>query len=722
MIESADLGRELESFFEQLRRLGGAGEVRMLAGLARVFPAQAAQRGLLDCRRGVYCEDFFMRLIQAEIDSAAEAGLILFGSDRVENIRREQGAEVAEQVLGRLGEFLKSRQAAGEWLGRIGPDSLALLLPQTGLLSAQERAQALHDAARLNLRFPTSTGLSHTRDLSGGAAELARLAREAAAETRRACDRRIRARTARGPVAAPVATSPPAAAEPSGTSLAARYQRLVLLNRMSLELFSGRPFAEALAQACSTILALTGAQYVAVYFCDALGRPGPAQKYGPAPAAGDACLREEADLVARALEARRILTVAGMHCGWLAAPLLPFRNEGVSEDGAFVLSYPEARAPDPELEQTALEISRLLRNARLTQKHLEHQKILAAVTAQSADAIYITDPLSRIVSWNTAAAALFQHPPSEALGQSADFLIPQDRRQEYAELNRKARREGCVRNFESVHLRRDGGLVPVEGTFFLLRDENGLAFGTVRVFRDITQRKEIERMKSEFVSLVIHELRTPLTAIQGYAESIFEFWDELKPGQLRHSLNVILKEARRLGELVTKFLDISRLEAGGVALRPALIDLPELCRRAATLFQEHPGQVGFAIDFAPGSGQAWADEDQLYRVLVNLCGNAVKYSPPGGAITISGRLCGADVEVSVADQGPGIPTQARERLFQKFYRADEPISNQTPGTGLGLAICKSIMEGHHGKIWAESRPGQGATFRFRFPREGLKPS
>jgi PAS domain S-box-containing protein len=395
---------------------------------------------------------------------------------------------------------------------------------------------------------------------------------------------------------------------------------------------------------------------------------------------------------------------------------------GPGELGALVLGLPEPRPRDPELEQTLLEISRLLRNAQLMHKNLEHQKILAAVTEQSADAIYITDQDSRIMSWNSAAEALFGYPRGDALGKPLHFLVPKDRLNELEERNAQALAEGCARSFETVRLRQDGSLLPVEATFFPLRDEKGRTFGMVRVFRDITKRKEIERMKSEFVSLVSHELRTPLTAIQGFAETIFDFWDELKPEQRRHYLTIILSESERLGRLVTNFLDISRLEAGGVRLRPTFADLPDLARRAAALFKEHPSKAEFAVEFAPGSEKAWADEEQLYRVFVNLLGNAVKYSPAGGRVSICGRCAGAEVEVAVTDQGPGIPPQAQEQLFQKFYRVGDPISRKTPGTGLGLAICKNIVAAHGGRIWVESAPGRGAAFKFAFPKEGLRPA
>jgi PAS domain S-box-containing protein len=710
----------LQALCAELRGQGGEPELRLLAVLARTFPAQAARRGILDPRLNVLTKDFFLRLVQAEISSQNEAGLILLRSERVAEVLQKPGPDVAEQLMDRLAELIRPKQASVEWLGRLGPDSLALLLPQIGLLSAQERAQAICDDLRQRSRFPVSIGVAHTLDLSGGAAELTALAVQAADEMRQAGDRRIHTRTSRGPVAAPVIDAPPPAAAPAPATLAARYQRLVLLNRMSLELFADKPFNEALSEACSTILALTGARYASVYFCDDFQQPFLVHRAGEGPAAADAAMRQEIGLVAACLQNHRILFNDGENCSWIAAPILRHEKEGPVADGAFLLAYPGQRLQDSELEPTLLEICRLLRNARLTQKHLEQRRTLAAVTEQSAEAIIITDLDSRIVNWNTAAEQLFQYPRAEALGRMADFLVPKERLAEIDEVSARALKDGQAQNLETVRTRRDGSLLPVEETFFLLRDEKNRPVGTVQVLRDITKRKEVERMKSEFVSLVSHELRTPLTSIQGFTETIFDFWDELSPEKRRHYLGIILSESQRLGKLVTNFLDISRLESGGVLLRPTETDLPALCLRAANLFHDHPQHLKLSVDFAPGSEKAWADEEQLYRVLINLCSNAAKYSPPDGTIAISGRNVAADVEIWVADQGPGIPPAAREKLFQKFYRVGDAISRKTPGTGLGLAICKSIIESHKGRIWVESAPGAGTIFKLAFPRAGLK--
>jgi PAS domain S-box-containing protein len=713
---------ELQELCARLSASGGGAEARLQAALSRVFPVQAAGHGILDPKLDVLSDAFFRRLLEAELAGGKEAGLIIFHCDRFEEIHKKKSPALAEQVLARLAEFLRTRQGATEWLGRVGEDSLALLLPGVGLLTTQERAQSLHELLHRSSRFPMSTGVSHTLDLSGGAAELLRLAGAAAEETRRAGGRHPQTLTSRGAAAPPVAAAPPIPAETSGTILAARYQRLVLLNRMSLELFADKPAAEALSDACSTILALTGAKYAAVYFCDELGAPALALRRGEGPWTREGAAPTEAALVARALEEKRILTPAEGPESWAATPLLHPSPAGPSVLGVLVLGLPEPRRRAQELEQTLLEISRLLRNARLLRKHLEQQEVLAAVTEQSADAIYITDRGRRIISWNSAAEGLFGYPRAAALGRAIHFLVPKDRLAEAEQREALAETGGCSQNFETVRLRKNGDLMPMDATFFPLRDEKGLAFGMVRVFRDITKRKEVERMKSEFVSMVSHELRTPLTAIQGFSETILDFWDELKPEQRRHYLTIILNESERLGRLVTNFLDISRLEAGGVRLRPTLADLPGLARRAAALFKEHPCKAEFAVEFAPGSEKAWADPDQLYRVFVNLLGNAVKYSPEGGRVTVRGSGAGPEVEVSVEDQGPGIPPEAREKLFQKFFRAGDPVSRKTPGTGLGLAICKNIVEAHGGRIWAESEPGRGAALKFAFPREELKPS
>jgi PAS domain S-box-containing protein len=714
---------DITVWVDAILRGGTLLETRLTALLARTFPDTAHSHAVLDPKLGLYTESFFLRLAETELRDNSEAGLVVFHSDRLEEVRRTRDAALADQVLLQLSSLLKSRLMPQEWLSRLGPDSLALFLPRLGLREAQRRAQNLHAAIREGLRLPVSVGLAHSKGLAGGAQELSRLAREAAQEAWQSGKMVVRTKTASGLVPPPAAAGEDAVALfPAGASLAARYQKLVLLNRISLELFGNKPFALALADASRTMLALMAAKYVAIYFCDDLGMPHVAHRYGDKAFLQPDSAAEERALVRRVFSQRQTIVPSGARLGWMAVPLLPTPQEDPAQDGALVVGFAEPGHEEPEAAQTMLEISRLLRNARLTQRNLQQQRIMAAVTEQSPDAILLTDLSHRIISWNSGCQELFQYKKQEVLGKTVDFLVPKDKMAELKSLEEQALTQGGPRNhsIETVRQRKDGSLVPVEGTFTTLIDDKSQAFGMVRVFRDITRRKEIERMKTEFVSLVSHELRTPLTSIQGFAETLCDAWDELPAEKRRNYLGIILAESNRLGLLVTDFLDISKLEEGGVPLRPKEVDLPSLAARVAALFRDHPSKAVFEARFQAGGEKVWADEDQIYRVFVNLCGNALKYTPPGGAITISGRPDGKHVEVSVEDRGPGISREDQEKIFRKFFRAGDPISLKTPGTGLGLAICKGIIESHGGRIWVESEPGQGTRFKFSLPMEGPK--
>lgn len=702
---------------DSILRGGTLLETRLTALLARNFPQTSHAQGVLDEKLGLYTESFFLRLAETELRDSDEAGLVVFHSDRIEEVRRGRGDDLADQVLLQLGSLLKSRLLPQEWIARIGSDSLAVLLPRLSLLEAQNRADNLHAAVREGLRLPVSAGLAYSKGLPGGAPELCRLARQAAQEAWQSGRASVLTKTASGQASAPSAAKQ---ADSEQTSLAARYQRLVLLNRMSLELFGEKAFSQAINEAGSTALALMAAQYAVIYFCDDLGVPQAAYRHGDKMFLSPEAAAEERELMRQVFSQRRIIAREGAKLGWMAAPLLPTPPENPALDGAVIMGFTLQESRGPEAAQTLLEISRLLRNARLTQRNLQQQRTMAAVTEQSPDAICLTDLEHRIISWNTGCQELFQYRRQEVLGKTADFLVPPDKLDELKSTEEQVLAEGRSRCIETVRRRKDGALIAVEGSFTTLSDDKGRPFGMIRVFRDITRRKEIDRMKSEFVTLVSHELRTPLTSIQGFAETLHEAWDELAADKRRHYLDIILSESKRLGQLVTEFLDISKLEAGGVPLRSKRVDLLALVERVADLFKDHPSRAQIKGAFPPEVRLVWADEEQVYRVLVNLCGNALKYTPIEGTITVSARLDGAVIEVCVEDQGPGISREDQERIFQKFFRARDPISLKTPGTGLGLAICKSIIEAHGGRIWVESRPGEGTRFKFLLPAR--KPS
>jgi PAS domain S-box-containing protein len=367
-----------------------------------------------------------------------------------------------------------------------------------------------------------------------------------------------------------------------------------------------------------------------------------------------------------------------------------------------------------------VEIARILRDARLIQNALQQQKIFAETFERSGDAILVTDMKARTLIWNRSAEELFQWTAKEMIGRDARVLVREGGLSEWRRLTSQLRRRGAMRGVETVCRRKDGTPVPVEITGAMLLDDHGAPFGGVLAYRDITQRKQVEKLKTEFVALVSHELRTPLTAIRGFAETIFDYWDEITPEQRRHYLGIVLDESKRLSSLVTDFLDITRLESGGIEMTRTDVNISALFAKIAQLFKEHPQKPKFVLRVAPDAATVRGDSEQIYRLLLNLVGNAVKYTPPGGAVTLDAALDGDAVVLSVTDEGPGIAAIDQEKLFQKFFRAGDAISRKTPGTGLGLAICRGIADAHGGRIWVESAPGRGATFKTLFPRQEPK--
>ncbi len=517
-----------------------------------------------------------------------------------------------------------------------------------------------------------------------------------------------------------MADSPAVPAPSAGDSMALRYQRLVLLNRMSIALFGDKPFAAALPEACHAAMALMGAQSVAVHFADELGRPVLAYRHGDKRLADATAVETELALLTRAFDEKRIVTNDSAGRSWEAAPLLRLTAEAALPTGGVVFGRVRSEPLDAEREGGLVEIARHLRNARLIQQTLQHQKIAATVVDQSSDAIFVTDLAHKVLTWNAGAEELLQWRLDEVLGRHGAFLVPVDRVDEIKSVIEEVMEKGHKNSVETERLRKDGSRVAIEGSFTLLKDDSDVPFAIVRTYRDITKRKQVERMKSEFTALVSHELRTPLTAIRGFAETLRDFGDELDGEKKRHYLQIILDESTRLGHMVGDFLDIAKIEAGGIETELSDVKLEPLFARVERLFNEHPSKAVFKLDVGAGAESLRGDQEQLYRLLVNLVGNALKYTPETGTVTLRSKALGADLEISVEDQGPGVSKTDQARLFEKFYRAGDAVTKMTPGTGLGLAICKGIVDAHRGTIRVESEPGRGARFIARLPKAGPK--
>jgi signal transduction histidine kinase len=227
-------------------------------------------------------------------------------------------------------------------------------------------------------------------------------------------------------------------------------------------------------------------------------------------------------------------------------------------------------------------------------------------------------------------------------------------------------------------------------------------------------RRVVEQLTTEFVSIVSHELRTPLTALVGFSELLLA--QSADPAEQREWAENMHAAAKRLTQLVEDLLDVSRIEEGRVELKRQTVDLNAAVGSVLSDFKFHASPHRFERHCGEPIPPVFADPDKLTQVLTNLISNAVKYSPQGGAITISVMAADGSVRLSVADQGLGLPPEELPRIFERFHRLKDDARRQIPGTGLGLYITRRLVELHAGRIWAESAgPGRGSTFHVELP-------
>ncbi|QLE39105.1 response regulator [Nostoc sp. C052] len=334
------------------------------------------------------------------------------------------------------------------------------------------------------------------------------------------------------------------------------------------------------------------------------------------------------------------------------------------------------------------------------------------------DAIISINGFQRITLFNQGAEKIFGYSAQEVIGKGLDLLLPQRffqvHRQHVVDFGQSpnvARRMGERR--EIYGRRKDGTEFPAEASISKI-DMSEEMFYTV-ILRDITERKQIERMKDEFVSVVSHELRTPLTSIHG---SLGMLASDLLPTdseQGKRLLQIATDSSERLVRLINDILDIERIESGKAKMEPEICNVVDLIVQAVNVMQPLADKAGVKVSISALSGQVWADSDRIVQTLTNLLSNAIKFSSAGSTVCLGAQQQGDEVLLTVKDTGRGIPTDKLESIFERFQQIDSSDSRNHDGTGLGLAICKSIMQQHGGRIWAESVLGEGSTFYVTLP-------
>ncbi len=237
--------------------------------------------------------------------------------------------------------------------------------------------------------------------------------------------------------------------------------------------------------------------------------------------------------------------------------------------------------------------------------------------------------------------------------------------------------------------------------------------------REASQRDQLDRLKDEFVLTASHELRSPLTSVLGFAELLMLERDSLTSKQVE-TVEVILDNCRHLVRLLNDLLDLARSDAGRLTIRPQATEVSTLVSDAVRTMRGQTEGRGQTLTerVEPGLPQVNVEPDRVRQVLLNLLTNAHEYSPEGASISVEARAVEGQVEIAVSDNGPGIPPDQLEHVFERFTRGDAGLTQRVGGTGLGLAISKSLIELHGGTIAARSRVGQGSTFSFRLPAFG----
>ena len=384
-----------------------------------------------------------------------------------------------------------------------------------------------------------------------------------------------------------------------------------------------------------------------------------------------------------------------------------------------------ARAMRSMAGELSLLVSDLTRAVAGTTRELQDTLAhIRAIIDNLADGLLVIDPSGRVSHFNPALLALFGLTAEAVAGQPAAAVFPAG----LVELAGPGRPEGELASAETRL--PGGGTGKALATPVRLAEGGAGGVATVILVRDITREKEVDRMKTEFISTVSHELRTPLTSVLGFAKIIRrKFQEDIVPAlpaddarlersssQIGANLDIILAEGQRLTELVNDVLDIAKMESGRCEWDMAPVSLAAVAEHAMGTVAPLAARKGLelAVRMPPDLPELLGDRDRLVQVLVNLLGNAVKFTTTGG-IVLSAVAEEGQIRVTVRDTGPGIAPSDLERIFEKFRQAGNTLTEKPKGTGLGLPICRQIVEHHGGRIWAESRPGAGSAFLFTLP-------
>jgi PAS domain S-box-containing protein len=362
------------------------------------------------------------------------------------------------------------------------------------------------------------------------------------------------------------------------------------------------------------------------------------------------------------------------------------------------------------LEALAGEAARAMMKAALLETIIEERHKLSEIVERTSDGILTLAPGGVIRTWNPALERITGYSTDQIVGSHLfSILNVRDVNGHGVCLESWAEHDGPLP--EDLEIRSYSG----EGrwlscSYTRVRDAEGRPTMLIVVARDVTEARELERLKDDFVATVSHELRTPLTPIKGWAVTLLQLGSALDEDQRQDGVRTILRHAERLERLITNLLEVSKIERGLAERREAIVDVQSVAEKVVGEFHAEQQRRDIRLSVAPGSYYTRGDEVWLEQIMSNLLSNAVKYAPADQPIDVhvSGHASG--IEVTVKDHGPGVPEAEAERIFERFKRLGDHMTRRQGGTGLGLYIARQLARAIGGDLIVRSTPGEGATF------------
>jgi PAS domain S-box-containing protein len=404
---------------------------------------------------------------------------------------------------------------------------------------------------------------------------------------------------------------------------------------------------------------------------------------------------------------------------------LPLQIGGRSIGLIYVLRPADAPAfshlDQPILTAFAEQAAIAVQNAKLTHVLAEEKHGIELILETSADGIITVDARRRLTGFNRAMEELTGYSREEVLGKEC-FTLLQLRDWEGKNLCpvqcpflTDTKNGGQSFELQGKMRTKHGRDTDVSIIYSIIRTPEGKTINAVGNIRDISRNRQLENLRETFLAMLGHELQTPLSIIKGYTSTLARTDGKWDKETLQNGLQIIEEESDRLGQVVNKLLLASRISTGTSVLRKELIEpsaiADKVVRRLQKIANKHTFEVNFDSTFPPVP----ADPELIENVLANLVENAIKYSPGGGKISISGSYDAKKTRITISDEGIGIPPEEIEHIFERFHRVDKGPARAVRGLGLGLYLCKTIIEAHGGTIEVSSQMGKGSQFTFSLP-------